>query len=165
MSLKNTSEIYYSDHVRKLLKQRIEIKIAHVIHFSVNGFSNCNEVRRQTGLDERTCRRWMNAPLDELLTINPKCGGPPHKDRNNGNMPREIKRILTRNKNRSSQKHAGIRHIKADLKSRNIHADRKAISRCLRKDMGLKPYTAKKIQHQPTDTSYKTMRQNWIVRN
>lgn len=90
----------------------------------------------------------MNSSIEELLDVKSRSNGGKtmHPDRINGNMKREIKRIITRNRKRNTFKQCPIRHLQIDLKDRNIRAGRHAIRMCLRKDLKYKPYVARKMQ-------------------
>ena len=83
-------------------------------------------------------RKWMGASLRDILNINDG-GHPIHEQRENGNMQRELRRILTRNSRRTSRKYMGSRRIKKDLALRGIFVSHQTIVKCLRKDLHLKP--------------------------
>ena len=106
----------------------------------------------------------MDCDIDTLLSVKVTSGRPIHKNRQDGTMKREIKRILNRNSLRKQNKHAGLRHIRADLKQRTIYVSRPTLRKVMRKEMGLWPYVARCCQHEG-DSRWKLMRCNWIHQN
>jgi len=59
----------YNDFLKQELKRRLEIRIAGEKNKALRGRAFATDVSTITGHHRKTCARWMNSDLDDILNV------------------------------------------------------------------------------------------------